>query len=242
MHSPSTITEESGENTIEGYVNGVDARTADAITAMENAANSSISAFQAQMNTTTLYTAGQNAIQGAINGINSMVPSLVAAATSAGQQASQAYKDAQDIHSPSKVFEYFGQMDMMGAIQGIEKNQEKANAAFEAAGLENAAAYQDAVNTQAGYARLYADQNQAVYADIPGVMSQAVQSVNALTDSRGGVVINYSPVYNLSGVSNSNDVRSTLNEFDATIRSDLKEFIIETVADHAADMDRRVIR
>ena len=224
MHSPSTITEESGENTIEGYVNGVDARTADAITAMENAANSSISAFQAQMNTTTLYTAGQNAIQGAINGINSMVPSLVAAATSAG------------------VFEYFGQMDMMGAIQGIEKNQEKANAAFEAAGLENAAAYQDAVNTQAGYARLYADQNQAVYADIPGVMSQAVQSVNALTDSRGGVVINYSPVYNLSGVSNSNDVRSTLNEFDATIRSDLKEFIIETVADHAADMDRRVIR
>lgn len=242
VHSPSTITQESGENTIEGFINGVDGMTADAISAMGNVANSSISAFQAQMNTTTLYTAGQNAIQGAINGINAMVPSLVAAATSAGQQASQAYKDAQDIHSPSKVFEYFGQMDMMGAIQGIEKNQEKANAAFEAAGLENAAAYQDAVNTQAGYARLYADQNQAVYADIPGVMSQAVQSVNALTDSRGGVVINYSPVYNLSGVSNSNDVRSTLNEFDATIRSDLKEFIIETVADHAADMDRRVIR
>ena len=242
VHSPSTITQESGENTIEGFINGVDGMTADAISAMGNVANSSISAFKAQMNTTSLYTAGQNAIQGAINGINSMVPSLVAAATSAGQQASQAYKNAQDIHSPSKVFEYFGQMDMMGAIQGIEKNQEKANAAFEAAGLENAAAYQDAVNAQAGYAMLYADQNQAVYADIPGVMHQAAQSVNALTDSRGGIVINYSPVYNLSGVSNSNDVRSTLNEFDATIRSDLKEFIIETVADHAADMDRRVIR
>lgn len=242
VHSPSTITEESGENTIEGYVNGVDARTADAITAMENAANSSISAFQAQMNTTTLYTAGQNAIQGAINGINSMIPSLVAAATSAGHQASQAYKNAQDIHSPSKVFEYFGQMDMMGAIQGIEKNQEKANAAFEAAGLENAAAYQDAVNTQAGYARLYADQNQAVYADIPGVMSQAAQSVNALVDSRGGATIYYSPTYNLSGVGSSNDVRNALNDFDATIRGDLREFIIETMADHTADMDRRVIR
>ena len=76
--------------------------TADAISAMGNAANSSISAFKAQMNTTTLYTAGQNAIRGAINGINSMIPSLVAAATSAGHQASQAYKNAQDIHSPAK--------------------------------------------------------------------------------------------------------------------------------------------
>ena len=242
VHSPSTITQESGENTIEGFINGVDGMTADAISAMGNAANSSISAFKAQMNTTTLYTAGQNAIRGAINGINSMIPSLVAAATSAGHQASQAYKNAQDIHSPSKVFEYFGQMDMMGAIQGIEKNQEKANAAFEAAGLENAAAYQDAVNTQAGYARLYADQNQAVYADIPGVMSQAAQSVNALVDSRGGATIYYSPTYNLSGVGSSNDVRNALNDFDATIRGDLREFIIETMADHTADMDRRVIR
>ena len=242
VHSPSTITQESGENTIEGFINGVDGMTADAISAMGNAANSSISAFKAQMNTTTLYTAGQNAIRGAINGINSMIPSLVAAATSAGHQASQAYKNAQDIHSPSKVFEYFGQMDMMGAIQGIEKNQEKANAAFEAAGLENAAAYQDAVNTQAGYARLYADQNQAVYADIPGVMSQAAQSVNALVDSRGGATIYYSPTYNLSGVGSSNDVRNALNDFDATVRGDLREFIIETMADHTADMDRRVIR
>lgn len=146
--SPSTKTKESGQDTIKGYVNGVDDTAPEGVTAMQNAAQSFINAFNALMNSSTLYSAGQAAIQGAINGINAMTPSLVAAARSAGQQAAAAYKKAQDINSPSKVFEYFGEMDMAGAIGGVEKKQAEANRAFYKAGAGNVEAYQKAMVEQ----------------------------------------------------------------------------------------------
>lgn len=246
VHSPSTITLESGQNTIQGFVNGVDGYASNASSAMEYAANSAITAFKSQMNVTTLYTAGQNAIQGAINGISSMIPSLIAKAASAGSQAAQAYKDAQDINSPSKVFEYYGRMDMLGAIQGIEKTQQKANDTFEAAGLANAAAYQSAISEESGLATLYADQQQAILADIPGVLAQArgamtVQDAAPLPDA-GGMTIYYSPTYNISGNQDSSSIREVLAAHDSEFRADLKDFIVETMNDHEVDMVRRSIR
>ena len=142
--SPSTITNQSGVDTIQGFVNGVDATAPSGVAAMQNAANSALNAFKALMNNTALYSAGAAALQGAINGINSMIPSLVAKAREAGQKAAAAYKEAQDINSPSKLFEWFSVMDMEGAIKGLEKSQNKVNAAFRSAAVESAQSYMSA--------------------------------------------------------------------------------------------------
>lgn len=250
VHSPSTITDQSGKDTIQGFVNGVDSTAPSGVSAVESAAQSAIDAFNALMNTSTLYSAGQNAMQGAINGIKSMQASLVAAARAAGLAAAEAYKEAQDINSPSRVFEWFGEMDMQGAIQGIEKGQAKANVAFAEAAKGNAKAYQDAMAAQHNAYQdaelLAASYNAPVYtitADIAGMIQQArmanaaTQATSAMTggfySGDGQTVLNFSPSYNLSGAANTAEIRALLQEHDEDLRELLLGLIEELVEEKA---------
>lgn len=205
VHSPSTITNESGVDTIQGFIDGVDSMSDSGAAAMTDAANAAINAFEAAMSTSAFYDAGVNAIQGAINGIAAMIPSLVAKAASAGTQAANAYKAAQDINSPSKLFEYFSEMDMEGAIQGIENKQAEVNAAFASAGQLGAASYQ------------------------AGTLEAASSSGGSST------VVNFSPSFEISGVSDTEGVRGVLNQWT----DELKDYILEVISESNVNSLRR---
>lgn len=137
----STITDAIGQNVDQGFINGVMALQGDIMTAMSSNAGQAVTTFGSGLNYSTFYGYGVYAMQGAVAGIRAMQSSLVAAARAAGTAAANAYKSAQSINSPSRLFEWFSEMDMLGAIQGIERNQDAVSAAMAAAARENAAAY-----------------------------------------------------------------------------------------------------
>lgn len=240
VHSPSTITNQSGVDTIQGFVNGVDATAPSASAAMQNAANSAINAFKALMNASTLYSAGAAAIQGAISGINSMIPQLVAAARRAGEQASAAYKEAQDIHSPSKVFEEFGQMDILGAIKGIENMQETADAAFRSAAEEHAQAYMsaydamnfDELNAIAFGEALHDSLNDRYMSATSGGVSAWRSDAE---DEEPEIVINFAPEFNLEGVKDEEQVQQVLDVYT----DELRRWVQDVVRDSAHEARRR---
>jgi hypothetical protein len=228
VHSPSTITEQSGVDTMQGYINGVDGMEGSVSSTMVSAANAAITAFQTQMSQSKFYTFGVNAMQGAINGIKAMQSSLVAAASAAGTAAANAYKAAQNINSPSKLFYWFSEMDIQGAIQGLEDNQGKVNAAFEEAAEANAFAYQSGAAQQTTYAAL-----------APWAAAELTARASSLDAAMGtgGVtyVINFSPVYNLEGASTPDAVRETLAQHD----ENLKDYILEVLEEAGIDATRR---
>lgn len=222
VHSPSTKTRQSGENTIDGFVNGVNDKAPEGAAAMENAALLAIQAFQAHMTYGTFYAYGRNAMQGAVNGIRAMQPSLVAAARAAGTAAANAYKDAQDINSPSKLFQWFSEMDMLGAIRGIEQSQDKVNAAFYGAAQENMQAYRDAQEYVAFSPDLLnylsAKTGQNAYAAMDAISAQS---------GYPKIEIHVAPVYNLSGAVNAEEVRWVLAEHDEELRQLIQEAVEE---------------
>lgn len=172
--SPSTITNQAGVDTVQGFVNGANATAPQGRSAMQNAANGAINAFKAQASSSALFPAGANLIQGAINGINSKKGALIAAARSAGQAAAQAFREANQISSPSKVFHYFGEMDILGVIKGIQDKQSDANKAFAAAGTGHMEAYRDAISEHRADSQTAASVTQAGVTAMAQEFSQAV--------------------------------------------------------------------
>ena len=249
-HSPSTITDQSGQDTIAGFAQGVDGAAPNGVSSMQNAANSALAAFRALMNASALYGAGQAAIQGAINGINSMIPSLVAAARNAGSQAAAAYKAAQQIHSPSKLFAWFSEMDIKGAIQGLEEHQEEANRAFAAAAESGIEAYQKAgrdmaelspygdavLNYGASSANALANQAMQEISGATQALARPAEVVEAKPFDNGQIVITLAPVFNIQGVSDSDGIREELESYTA---DELREIALDAVREAAADAVRR---
>ncbi len=239
-HSPSTITIQSGVDTITGFVNGVDATAPDASNALATAGQNAITAFQAIMNASSLYSAGVAAMQGAINGINAMIPSLVAAARNAGLQAANAYKAAQDIHSPSKLFAWFSEMDIQGAIEGLEKNQDDANRAFAAAAESGVKAYREAYDgfnlPEIQSIVLSAELSRMLTAQWEGATSAvpAVESPSA-SDREEPVIINFSPVFNLEGVENREQLQEQLDIYT----EELQRWLLDVVNNERQDAKRR---
>jgi TP901 family phage tail tape measure protein len=250
VHSPSTITEQSGVDTMQGFINGVDGMTDSVSDTMISSADAAIAAFQVQMAQSKFYSFGVNAMQGAINGIKAMQSSLVAAAAAAGTAAANAYKEAQDIHSPSKLFYWFSEMDIQGAIQGLEKNQDEANQAFAAAAESGIAAYQNASREMVelspygdavldyGTFQANALANQAMQeiSSEARSMARPAEVVEATPYDSDKIVITLAPVFNIQGVGDSDDIRDTLNEFTA---DELREIALEAVREAAVDSVRK---
>lgn len=249
-HSPSTITDQFGVDTIQGYINGVESMTGTVNSTMTSAANGAVNAFQAAMSQSKFYQFGVDAMQGAINGIKSMQSSLVAAASAAGTAAANAYKAAQDINSPSKLFAWFSEMDIQGAIQGLEKNQEKANRAFEAAAESGIEAYQaasrdmvelspygDAVLDYGTFqANALASQAVQEIGSEARSMAQPAEATETTPYDSERIIITLAPVFNIQGVSDSNDIRDALNDFTT---DELREIALEAVREAAVDSVRK---
>ena len=227
--SPSVITKAQGENVIEGYILGLESRQAEVMSLMSSIANQAVLTFGASLGYSTFYSYGVNAMQGAIAGIQSMQASLVAAAAAAGTAAANAYRAAQSINSPSKLFEWFSEMDMLGAIQGIERNQDEVSAVMAAAARENAAAY-----LSGGMASPIQDIT-AVDPYIMQAMSNAtaepvtpLRAVSVPSGGAGGArQFVYSPTIQASGGANAEEIRRILAEDKDSFFDQLDDYLDE---------------
>ncbi|WP_273478659.1 tape measure protein [Ignavigranum ruoffiae] len=67
-----------------------------------------------------MYSAGQDAGQGLVDGLNSMQGAVEAAAAALANAASAAVMSAMIIHSPSRLWRWFGEMDGAGLVKGMD--------------------------------------------------------------------------------------------------------------------------
>lgn len=77
-----------------------------------------------------LWNAGRDLLQGLIDGVKSMVGNVIEAVKGVANGIADTVKNILGIHSPSKVFSYFGEMSMAGYAQGIEENANMIQNAF----------------------------------------------------------------------------------------------------------------
>ncbi len=75
--------------------------------------------------------AGTDVVLGLVEGINGAAEQAIAAVANVAQQMSETARANLQIHSPSKVFEYFGEMLPEGLVVGIENLRGKAVGAME---------------------------------------------------------------------------------------------------------------
>ncbi len=207
-HSPSTITDEIGQNVDLGFIQGVEALASQVESALSDTATAGLNAFAQVMGYAKFYQYGRYAMQGAIAGVKSMQSALVAAFQAAGTAAANAYAASQQINSPSKLYDWFSEMDMMGAIRGVENNQDKVTAAMAAAGQSAAAAYLS--GGTASSTETTASIDPALLQVLSGVSGQtaatpdyAISAVNSESGSGETVIyLTYSPTVN-AGTGNS---------------------------------------
>ena len=214
-HSPSTITTEIGQNVDQGFINGVQAMQGAIMSIMSSTASQAVTTFGSGLSYSSFYSYGVSAMQGAIAGINAMRGALVAAAAAAGTAAANAYRAAQNINSPSKLFEWFSEMDMLGAIQGIERNQDDVSAAMAEAAQENAAAYLSG-GTASSITSVTAVDPLLMQAmdSMSAQAAQPMQAMMAPVASGGGATIQltYSPQINAGSGTDATGIRRILDE------------------------------
>ena len=214
-HSPSTITTEIGQNVDQGFINGVQALQGAIMSIMSSTASQAVTTFGSGLSYSSFYSYGVSAMQGAIAGINAMRGALVAAAAAAGTAAANAYRAAQNINSPSKLFEWFSEMDMLGAIQGIERNQDDVSAAMAQAAQENAAAYLSggAASSITSVTAVDPLLMQAMNS-MSAQTAQPMQAMMAPVASGGGATIQltYSPQINAGSGTDAAGIRRILDE------------------------------
>lgn len=214
-HSPSTITNKIGQNVDQGFIDGVMALQGEIMNTMSLTASQAVTTFGSSLGYSTFYSYGVSAMQGAIAGIKAMQASLVAAAAAAGTAAANAYKSAQSINSPSRLFEWFSEMDMLGAIQGIERNQDEVSAAMAAAAQENAAAYLSGgtASSITGVTAVDPLLMQAMNS-MSAQTAQPMQAMMAPVASGGGATIQltYSPQINAGSGTDAAGIRRILDE------------------------------
>lgn len=74
-----------------------------------------------------LYDVGKNVVQGLIDGINNLLPDLFGVAGTIATVVGNVIKKKNEIHSPSRLMEYYGEMLGEGYINGIDKMKEAIN-------------------------------------------------------------------------------------------------------------------
>ncbi|MDO5784728.1 MAG: phage tail tape measure protein [Eubacteriales bacterium] len=253
VNSPSKYTIETGENVDRGLINGMAAKEKAVADKAKEVAKAAVKAFSDNMKESTFKTYSKNAIQGAIDGINAKKPDLVAAARAAAVAASEAYREAQDINSPSKVFRYYGEMDMAGAAQGIKQGSEKTNAVFAQAAQENAIAYLQAKEAAAQTAQesIIAGNNLITMIDpravellssvqqekstqrVLPVIPEIKQFTNSTSSSENKstvIQLEYKPVIHVQGNVSSetlNNIRQQLIEHDGELVETLDRYLDE---------------
>lgn len=253
VNSPSKYTVDVGKDVDQGLINGLAVKKKDLEDKAKEVAKGGVKAFSDNMKESKFKTYGKNAMQGAIDGINAKKPDLVATARAAAIAASEAYRDAQDINSPSKVFEYYGEMDMAGAARGVARSSEKTSTAFAQAAQDNISAYLQAKEAAAQTAQTPAatDSNLIAMIDprVAALLSDYQQERRASrtlpdiskieqytnntssSESKSTVIqLEYKPVIHVEGNVSSetlNNIRQQLIEHDGELVETLDRYLDE---------------
>lgn len=220
-HSPSKYTTTAGKDVDQGLVNGMLAKQDEVNRTAQAVAKSATQSFRSGMSQSKFNSYGKSAIQGAINGANSMKSSLVSKFAEMGRAAAQAYKDAQDINSPSKLFYYYSEMDAAGAIAGAEDSRKNVEAAMADMGAGGAEAYAMAVDP-----RLLTAVNKMRAAPVAEPMT-AISNTTQQTNSTP-IQLHYNPQITINGGADGSvvdEIKRQLREHEGSLYDQLVKLL-----------------
>ncbi|MDD2296583.1 MAG: phage tail tape measure protein, partial [Sphaerochaetaceae bacterium] len=169
-------------------------------------------------------------MQGFADGAINMMPTVQSAYRRIAQAAIAAIDAELDIQSPSRVMMEKAEMTWAGYI-----NETKAMEPEVASAMANA--------SMAGVEAFSAEEAQAAtlssqfmrYIRSLWSNNESVAAQSGFSNGGSHIILNLSPSYNISGMSNTSDLTSALREASR----DLKDYILEVLEDHEIDMKRR---
>lgn len=170
---------------------------------------------------------GQATVQGFINAATSMLPQVQAAYARVAQTAADAINATLDIHSPSRVTEWSGEMAGAGFIQAAEKMEPQAAEAYANLGDTGATALAEEVQMVAMAPQLMA----ALMA------TRAAPAYAATPASGGGSPISLQVEYHI----NSPGGEDLTRQLDQSAQN-LRDLVRQTVEDMIDDTNRRSYR
>ena len=115
----------SGQNLSQALLNGLKSQTGSFLGAFSNALNAAANGARSSYG--SFFSAGSYAASGLAAGIRSNIWSAANAAAAIAQAASNAAKANLDIHSPSRVFAWIGQMTVKGFTNALDDSQNAVN-------------------------------------------------------------------------------------------------------------------
>lgn len=118
IHSPSKVYQRIGENIDQGLIQGIGNHRQQVINTLNILCSTIIANGRAQISTSTWEEIGRRIPEGMTQGINNGSSSVVSAVERLARNAVEAARRELDIHSPSKKFEYMGEMSGEGYIVG----------------------------------------------------------------------------------------------------------------------------
>lgn len=121
-HSPSKEYQAIGEDVVAGLIAGIKGEQNNAILTIENLANSMVTSASTILSESTFAEIGGQITNGMITGINSGKSGVVRAIENLCTEAVESARESLDIHSPSRKFEYFGEMSGKGYLLGWKES------------------------------------------------------------------------------------------------------------------------
>ena len=128
IQSPSRETKAIGENLDEGLILGIKEEQPMVLMTVSNLASEIIRTTRNSLQTSVFAGIGRQIPAGLVQGINSGRSDVINAVTSMCTSAVQAAKSALEINSPSKKFDYMGEMSGDGYIGGWKRSMTNINA------------------------------------------------------------------------------------------------------------------
>lgn len=119
-HSPSLRMKEIGQNAVYGLIEGIDETGQEAADASGDVADLVADAFANRADDSIFYNFGRDAVDGFIEGMESRSNAAARAARELADSITDSFKTKMKISSPSKVFEYFGEMTAEGFDEGFK--------------------------------------------------------------------------------------------------------------------------
>ena len=173
---------------------------------------------------------GSATVQGFIDGAKSMQGAVTAAYAAIADAAAAALKIELDIESPSKVTTEIGKYTGMGLIEGAVSQQAGFSRAMHDLARAGVDAYQSTGLLDALGPGAF-EQNGTIYVQT----QQSALAARPAAPAGSTVSLQVSPVYNITGNTRPDAIRSTLQQHD----SDLRAMVLDIVAEAGIDEQRR---
>lgn len=132
IKSPSRATKRTGENFDEGFIVGIKGKEPEVINTVANLAAEILRTSQNGLQTSKFINIGSQIPSGLIQGINSGKSGVTQAIVEMCTSAIEAAKRELDINSPSKKFDYMGEMSGEGYIGGWKRSMANIDAVIAA--------------------------------------------------------------------------------------------------------------